>query len=327
MGRSLVQIYGSDFRLPTIPGIGAAPTPVGAPTVRVLFGGQPAERVDVLASNRLAVLPPSTPLPIVSPDWGAGVVDVEVMNLDDAGVPIPGESVVREDAYTYARIDLATQTDLTRLVRRFVELWISQVLPNVVLTTHTDYDGDVSTYIVDMGKLPGISLAGPSLLENRFFSLNGLQEYDPQVTDGSRLLRRAPFTVDLGFQVDLVSDSTQELINLMALVTQFVDRNPFVYLPRDPGDPSKGLVRYEFDWVTGAQLAIAVGDNESNVRRATGSVVLRGFDVEDLAGLEQELAVMVTNITSDVDVVPIVGQTGESYPVGPSPGGEDCNCS
>lgn len=325
MGRSLVQIYGDGFRLPTIPQ-GVAPAPVPLPTVRVLFGGQPAARVDVLASNRLAVLPPITPLAVEAPDWGTGLVDVEVTNLDDAGVAIPGETVVVANAYTYSRVNLSTITDLTRLVRTFVEAWIAQVLPNTVLTTHTDYDDDVTTYTTNLAKLPGISLAGPSLSENRLFSVNGHQEFDPLVTDGSRYLRNAPFTVDLTFFVDLVSESTQELLNLMALVTQFVDRNPFLSLLRDPADPSKGSVRYEFDWLPGGTLGIATGDNDNNTRRASGSVVIRGFDVEDLAGLEHELAIAVTKITEDVDVSPTFGQTGTNYPVGPSPGGEDCNC-
>lgn len=327
MGRSLVQIYGDGFRLPTIPPIGNAPAEPGVAPVRVLFGGVPAERVDVLASNRLAVLPPPTPIALGTPDWGTGSVDVEVTNLDDAGAPIPGETVVVADAYTYARVDLATSSDLLRLVRRLMELFKSQVLPNTVLTTHTDYDNDVSTYYVDVSSLPGISLAGPTLEENRLYSLNGYLEHDPNTTDGTQLLRRAPFTVDLSFAVDLVTESTQELLNLMALVTQFVDRNPFVSMDRDPSDLAKGTVRYEFDWAPGGTLAVATGDNESNIRRATGTVIVRGFDVEDLAGLDQELAVMVTNITSDVDVVPTVGQTGTSYPVGPSPGGEDCDCA
>jgi hypothetical protein len=137
--------------------------------------------------------------------------------------------------------------------------------------------------------------------------------------NGEIVLRPAPYTVDLIFAVVGVSDSQVELLNLMALATQVVDRNPFIYLDRDENDPSLGQVRYEFDFATGGNFSMMSLESVSNIRAFSGSVVIRGFDLEDLAGFTGESIVEVTQMIDEI--VTSLDQTGESYDVGPSPGG------
>jgi hypothetical protein len=60
-------------------------------------------------------------------------------------------------------------------------------------------------------------------------------------------------------------------------------------------------------------------ESVSNIRAFSGSVVIRGFDLEDLAGFTGESIVEVTQMIDEI--VTSLDQTGESYDVGPSPGG------
>lgn len=263
--------------------------------------------------------------------YGEGRVGVTIRNLDANGDPIPGEEVVVAEGYTYRRAKLNVEAGLTRLVRQVIREWKRQVLPNVVNTAHTEYDPETGDglNITALAELPAIVLDGPELAENRFYSLNGLIEVE--LPSGEVLLRRAAYTVDLTFPVVGVSDSTAELLNLMALATQFVDGNPYIYLDRDPTDASQGRVRYEFDFAPGGDFAITGGSNESNIRTFAGTIVVRGFDIEDIAGFADSLGVDITTAVQDVltgvagavGVTLSVGQTGESFDVGPSPGG-DC---
>lgn len=274
----------------------------------------------------LAAEGPVSGVSIVSFAYGEGVVDVTIRNLDDLGDPIGGEEVVVANGYSYERVQLATETDLTRMCRQVIREVRRQVLPNVSLTTHTDWDGDTEDLLqlVSLAELPGVAILGPDMIENRFYSLNG---HLPKTLPGDEvLLRNAPYTVDLAFDVLLVSDSKVELQNLMVLFAQFVDRNPRLSLDRDADDPSAGRVEYEFDFATGGDLVSRRAPNNSNLRIASGSVVVRGFDLEDLAGFTDEAARDLTGMTEDTDtpVSTSASQTGVSYRVGPSPGGGKC---
>jgi len=274
----------------------------------------------------LAAEGPTSGVSVVSYAYGEGRVDITIRNLDDLGDPIVGEEVVVPDAYLYERVQLATQSCLVHVVRSLIREVRRQVIANVSLTTHTDWDGESEDLLqlVNLAEVPGIALLGPDLPENRFYSVNGTVE---QVqSDDTVLLRNAPHTVDLEFDVLLVTDSKIELLNLSALWTQFMHRNPYLTVARDPDDPSKGRVRYEFDVTTGGDLLAGKAPNNSNLRTATGSVVVRGFDLEDLAGFTDEAARDLTGMTEDVDDPVTVGvsQTGVSYRVGPGPGGGKC---
>jgi len=280
-----------------------------------------ASTLSLTSSGALVAEGPVADVRVYSRAYGEGKVSVTIRNLDDAGVPIPGESVVLEDAYRFSRVQLADEAHLTRLVRELVRLFRKQVIPNVSTTTHTEYDAETGDAysIVEIAELPGIGLDGPDLEENRFFSVNGSVELE--LPNGEVILRRAPYTVDLTFTVTGVSDSQIELVNLLALATQVIDRNPYVYLDRDTSDPSQGRVRYELDFADGGDFEITTGANVSNLRSFSGTVVVRGFDLEDLAGFDGELGTRVVIPVEETELT--TTQTGETYDVGPSPGG-DC---
>jgi len=277
--------------------------------VEVLVGGQLAEDVRIVDATRLSFL---------TPTGDPGPADLVVRNLDDDGAPIPGEEATAAGAYTFVRPALVPEADLTRLVRTLMRELKRQVLPEVSLTVQTDFDAETGDelHLAQLAKLPALVLVGPELAENRFFSLNRL----PEAADGPDHFtrRRVPYTVDLSFTLIGVSDHTTELLNLMAATELFFHRNKHLEMDRDPADPGAGRVRYEMDVPPGGDLKVTSQPNESNVRSFSGSFLVRGFDLEDLAGQPGE-SVVERGAQVDEVVIDPVFQLEPAVPVGRNP--------
>jgi len=293
-GSLLVEVLGAGFQLAAPPQADGT-TVARSPSVLVHIGGRAASDVRVFAGDRLTCIVPA---------GNAGPADVVVQNLDAAGAPILGEQAFAPQAFTYVRQALTVEADLTRLVRSLLQELKRQVLENVVLTVHTDFDAEVGAelHLAQIARLPALVLMGPELAENQFFSLNQLPEV--ATGPGQFAQRRVPYTVDLGFTVIGVSDHTTELLNLMAATQLFFHRNPFLELERDPADPEAGRVRYEMDIARDGDLKVTSQPNESNVRSFSGRFVVRGFELEDLAGVSDEGVVARGAVTRDVVIQP-----------------------
>jgi len=308
-GKTLVTITGAGFRLPPPPAPSDAPLPPPRPTVEVLVRGGPADDVCVIDSTRLSFL---------SPAGEPGAADLVLRNLDDDGVPIPGEEATAPGAFTFVRPGLVPEADLTRLVRTLMRELKRQVLPDVSLTVQTDFDAETGDelHLAQLAKLPALVLVGPELAENRFFSLNRL----PEAADGPDHFtrRRVPYTVDLAFTLIGVSDHTTELLNLMAATELFFHRNKHLEMDRNPADPDAGGVRYEMDTPPGGDLKVTSQPNESNVRSFSGSFVVRGFDLEELTGMTGESVVERGSLVSEVILDPPI-QLEPAVPVGRNP--------
>ncbi|TMQ08625.1 MAG: transcription factor [Deltaproteobacteria bacterium] len=293
-GRLLVELVGSGFQQQTVRADAVGRTAVTSPGVRVRIGDRAAQDVRVLAEDVLTC---------VVPAGDPGRADVVVQNLDATGAPVPGELAIARDVFAYVRQPLAVEADLTRLVRALLQELKRQVIDNVVLTVHTDFEADVGAelHLATIARLPALVLLGPELAEDRFFSLN--QPPELATGPGQFVQRRVPYTVDLSFTVIGVSDHTTELLNLMAATQLFFHRNPYLALDRDPGDPDAGSVRYEMDVARDGDLRVTSQPNASNVRSFSGRAVVRGFDLEDLAGFPEEGAV-ARGAAAEVVVVP-----------------------
>lgn len=280
-GRQLVELVGTNFRLPTAPPL-TGKTTAPKPSLRVTIGGEEASNVRVLSATKAWCLTPihdPTPAPVA----------VSVQNLDSNGAPIAGEIATLAAAYSFVLPKLTDEyeADFTRLVRTLVRELKRQVHPEVALTTHTEFDAETGDQlnIAQLAKLPGLILVGPETPENKFYSLQGTQHDDiPGDPNGAFIERRPPETIDLIFDLIGVSDRTLELLNLLAVVKLFFKKNPFLFMPRDPADASKGKVKYE---LRGADFRVAPTVNNSNVRTFSGRVTVVGFDLEDMAGLPQ----------------------------------------
>ena len=322
-GRTLIEITGTNFKVPTIPPPIDTPYTTSTPTVEVLFDTVASEEVSVVSETRLFVLVPRSPLELsAATNYGEGAVDITLRNLDDNGDPIVGEEVIEADGLTYTRVQLATESDFQRLLRQIVLELRCQLIPNVQLTSHTDFDSDVTdaANITDLAELPGIALIGPTLRENRLYSKNEKVTVEAD-TPGEYLQRENAYTVDLEFTLVGVSNITAELVNLMAVVHGFFRKSKFIELLRDPSDSSLGSVQYEMDILDGGDLGVISGPNDSNIRAFSGRFVIRGVDMEDLTGFPNDQAVGATAETDDEGVRLSTYQLSDAYKIGPSPRG------
>jgi hypothetical protein len=169
------------------------------------------------------------------------------------------------------------------------------------MTVSIDYDDTTvdGMNVVAISKLPSLVLSGPRVAENRFFSTNEPHEDVVPGPAGPELLRRRPpLTVDLVFTLTAASDRTVELLNLMAAVATFLNRNRWVELPRDPGDPSAGDVRWEMDPEGDFQTRL---DGPDDVRAFTCGFLVRGFDLDE--GLPLDLGRAVAETVLDTEAI------------------------
>lgn len=279
-GRKIIEIYGNNFRMPSDlpPGDVTEPSPN---SVEVLFDGV-AGTVEVISPILLRVYVPVSPISGKQADnFGAGTVDVEIRNVDDNGVLIAGETLTLADGFTYRQVglDSVTSSQLATLVASMILDMRKQVIPEVVLEQSTEYDGDTSDglNITQIAEVPAIVLNGPALTENRFYSLNTSRFCEQP--DGTFLEMRHPYTVDLTFEVVGIANSTHQLLNMMALFVTYMRRNKFFDF---------GTNRYEFDFVEGGEPEARTNPNNSNLRSFSGTIVLRGFDIEGFAGFTND---------------------------------------
>lgn len=310
-GRTLVDVEGAGFRLPSPPP-SSGPTPPPRPTVQILVGGREATQVRVRTPGRLTFL---------TPVGDAGAADIVVRNLDDEGVPIAGEEATLAAGFAYQLPALSAESDLARLVRTLLRELKRQILPNVSLTVQTDFDAQTGDelHIAELASLPALVLVGPELREDRFYSLNQLPETAGAA--GTVLRRRVPYTVDLGFTLVGASDHTVELLNLMAATELFFHKNKFLEMARDASNAGAGRVRYEMDFAPDGDLRVTSQPNESNVRSFSGSFVIRGFDLEDLPGVTGEA---VTEQTAPADEI-VIGPP-DQLTTAPAPSGHSPEC-
>lgn len=287
-GKSLVEIRGTNFQTWTIPPFNplqTAPSPAYTPTVQVLFGGVPGARVAVVAPNRLFVIAPPSPLALVPPAYGEGAVDVTVKNVNSDGIPIAGEVATFPSAYTYQRVQLNQLSDYARVTRTLVLELRKQVIANVSIGQHADYDQDPTDLlsVVDVAQLPAVVLFGPTPQENRFYSVNGrvygrLQGHE---SDSSP----APDTDDLIYTFVGISDQKHEELSLQNVMRQFFMNNRWLRVDRDPTDPSLGFVEYDLYYQgQGGMPGLPPPDQKSSLRSFSGTFAIRGFNFEAQTG-------------------------------------------
>lgn len=276
-GGDLVRIEGTGF----------------APWVAVLFDVAAAEVIAVREEGGRSVADVRTP------PHAEGLVDVVLRNLDVDGVPIPDEEVVLVAAYRFLRPRIAQEADLTRLVRTLLRELKRQVIQATSIAVSVDYDDTPADglNVIAISQLPSLVLSGPRLAEDRPLSTNVPHEDVVPGSEGPELVRRRPpFTVDLSFAITAASSSTVELLNLMAAIATFLNRNRWVEMPRDPADPGAGTVRWEMD--PDGELRTRL-DGAGDVRAFTWGLVIRGFDVDEGLPLDRGRAVLETELGAE----------------------------
>jgi len=287
-GRRIVKIWGGGFQLspgPTTSGV----TPARKPSVEVLFGTVPAREVRVLADSYLHV---------VTPIHDPGTVSITIRNIDQDGVLVPGEIVTKAAAYTFERPTIGTgepgkQSNLARLVRTLVEELRRQILPNVVLTTHTDYDDTPDgANIAALADIPGLVLAGPTLRLNRFYNSNQARTAVDGI--GDTYEQRPSRTVDVIFTLIGVDELMARELDLVHECTAFFLRNTVLRMLRNPAIAGD-YVEYELEIDEGGDFKSAGTANNSNIRAFSGSFLVRGLDIDDA-----DMSTVLTSPISDV---------------------------
>ena len=212
------------------------------------------------------------------PPHQAGKVDVTIFNLDANGSVIQGEQATLAGAFTYKRQELLVESDLTRVVRKILQEMKRQILVNTNITVSVDYavtniDG---LDVIPVASLPAVILSGPDLRENRFYSSNEAHEDIVPGTSGPEIKRRSPaYTVDLSFKLTVVSDRTVQLLNIMAAIGTFLNRNCFLEIDRGN---ENGTIRYEMS-PDGDFRTHLYG--EDDIRSFTCGFVVHGFDIDE----------------------------------------------
>jgi hypothetical protein len=283
-GQTLITIMGTGMRLPPQPPVGRPTTDRLPQTVEIRIGAQRATRVLVREEPGI---PDGTAATCLTPAGVPGPADIIIQNLDGAGQPVAGEAVLLPGAFTYERTALSTESNLTRLVRTLLRALKAQVIENVNLTVHTDFDAspEDGVHLAAVARLPALVLAGPELRQNRTYSIN--QQPVRALRDGLAL-HCVPYTVDVGFTLIGMTDRTAELLNLMSLCTLFLHKNKHLLVAREPDAPEAGHVAYEMDFAPGGQFQVRSQPSESNVRHFVGELVIRGFDIDEPDGIAIE---------------------------------------
>lgn len=264
-------------------------------SVEVLFDGHPAHILAVRQDGDRRLVDLRTPA------HGEGDVDVVLRALDTRGQPIPGQSAVLPGAYRYERPRIARESNLARLVRALLRELKRQVIENASITVALDYDDtpDDGLRITAVAQIPSLTLAGPRVSENRFYATNQPREEVVPGSDGLELRRRRPpLTVDLAFTITAASDRTVELLNLMAAVASFLNRNRWLELARDPADPAAGTVRWEMDPEGEFRTRL---DGPGDIRAFTCGLVVRGFDIDE--GLPMDVGKPVAETSIDTNPI------------------------
>lgn len=275
-GNQLVEIRGFNFRLRTPSPIGARSGPRAqlGPTVRVLFGDREARNVQVISPDILRVLsprhPPSAwayevvdgrrvpapppfaePAP-VTPDGATyvqvtdGTVDITVQNLDDAGVPIPGEEYVMPNAYTFRRPRLDRPGTWLLLCEGLLNELYELITPNVAFNPSLDYDPDTGglSSISGLAQLPGLAVTSADIAQSEN-TMQGQREVCVDEEKGVVALQRRPVKRDFRMNLVVVADNMDELVNLAEIVDTTFDAGVIVQIPADnPDEPP-----HEYAWI------------------------------------------------------------------------------
>ncbi len=308
-GRQLVEIRGTNFRLPTTPAVSTVGAVARAPqSVEVLFGASAAPSVKVYSTSLLRVLTPThwptrwwfdfgngtrapAPAPDATPPKGAtlvtesGTVDVVVRNLDDDGEIITGETVTSEDAYSFVRPRLDRQGTWDRAVTTLVDALRLAILDNVVDDADVDFDVDTGeiTGLTSVSKLPALAL-----IEKDFSDAEDQHEHGQVEETGSdhyALVRRAPIYTDFTCRLLGMSDDPTELRALAELVRVFFQNQDEIRIYKNPLVPEAGT--YKINLRRGPETAIRESGRigRTNLLVFSAQLVLSGIPTESAPGI------------------------------------------
>lgn len=303
-GQSMV-ISGANFRMPPPAARGPrihGPWPSDAhdpvlppPTCAVLFGADmvPATQVGVVMPGIITCLSPvhdpsgllaRDPQPNRPGQVAVPPSDVTVVNLDDDGDPIPGETFTLAQSYSFLRPDLTIPGVAATVIAALVLDLQRQILPSVEFNPHTDYDptsGDFLNITIP-ANLPALALLNLKMpqAEGR---PRATEEEVTFVTSTGYTVNRLAVLRDLSFTVLGVSDLQVELLGLAEALEVYFRRTGGVNVLANSDNPSLGTVNFPIYRETDNVFTGRIGN--SNVVAFTFTMRVVGVPFADMPGL------------------------------------------
>ena len=271
IGGYLLRVTGTGFRLPPAPPAGyvGGPAPI---TVVVKVGGVAATSVNVWSATLLDCLVPEyTGAPLAT----SAAQAVQVMNLDDNGVPIVGETVTAAGAFSYVPTSIIAETRLDIANRMVLRFLARHVLANTVWRTHPDFDDSPAdlTDSLAQARLPVLEVSGPRIERNRFYSRTA-RDYSP--AGGGRSERREiPVTADLVYRLRIVTEHPGQLANAVQACMLAAERAITLPVAQDATAPAGAVDRWELAW---EELPSSTALDE-RLHMADASIRVVGFDI------------------------------------------------
>jgi hypothetical protein len=276
-GGNIVTITGTNFKIPVL--AYSVPQAALAPTVQVLVNGRAARRVDAMSSTQLRVLIPR--LWHVDPRVDAfSPVNIVVSNIDSDGDVIPGETVTKTAAYTYARWDLgapAKTPPLDRLAQELMWALKIEIEKQTYRTVHVDYGEEGSAVVIDLAKVPSINITLSTPADPEYGASDNYPEEILQADGITYHNYEGARTHMIVFDLYLTGEGTSEAMALSAAVEEFVQINPMLQVLADPdlypGEEDEYPVEISQD------AAPVTAPNDSTVSTFSMQLRMRGIAV------------------------------------------------
>jgi hypothetical protein len=243
-GNYLLVIQGQDFVVPPYPTPTELPVSEPEETVSVTVNGRAATNVEVWDYSLITcICPPFRGDPDQLSANPGLAVDVVVTNLGP-----PAEPTTVTDGFAYRRTDLTkTEGVLYTIIRTLLLELRRQVINNIAVSTHVDYDGSTGDglNIVELAKVPGIALDSVSIVDNHNFWEKGKHAVQDGTQDNFTEYG-TPRAVNLVFDASIIGENTNEAAQLAQEFMLFFSprRTPRLCVPSDDTDPDSEEIRF-----------------------------------------------------------------------------------
>lgn len=297
-GGNVVELTGTNFRVPPAPPAAGYLGGEAPQTVRVSFAGVASTWAHALTTTRAVVRVPTwagalaTAMPLP--------VDVRLANLTDAGAEIATENVTRTNGYTYGLPALAPERRLQAATGALVATLRRHVLPNVQVLASRDYDDTPGTVPRQIAALPAIQVVGPACRRNSFDSV----EAAPTVatSTGGYTWQRftRPVVMDLSYQILGWAANPWHAHNLATQVLLLFRQHPWLGITTDPSTPGAATERHqvEVEWENHPDFGMMAPSADDLVGWRCG-VLVRAVQVGDEPGMIIEQGWSTTTATLD----------------------------
>jgi hypothetical protein len=304
-GFQFVVIAGTNFNTSPAQPLTGPTSPLSDPVLVKINGDQVIKIFSASNSEVWVLTPPFHGTPTDDP---IAAVTVSLTNLDIDGNPIVGETVTVTSAYTYRRPILhSTAGNITARPHPFslvsaglITAFRRQVFLNVMQTTHIDY-AEPGVLMLNIAKIPSLVIQGPNITKDLEYTHNELIYED--IDDTHTAIKQPPDVVRMGYTFLCISDSEQELLNIMGSFQLFFAKNKYLSVPIDPFDVNSERANLVMQLTQFPQATTTPSD--SNIRVWVATADIRGVEIHldeyadkttDIAQVELEMQKLIEEV-------------------------------